>query len=58
MASGRINIQKSSGLKKESVAHVSQLITLDRSILSNAVGRLPAQKLREVDDGIRLALAI
>jgi mRNA interferase MazF len=50
--------KKSCGLKKESVANVSQLITLDRRFLSNAVARLPAQKLRDVDDGIRLVLAI
>ena len=50
--------KKASGLKKESVANVSQLITIDRQNLSDAVGRLPAQKLREIDDGIRLALAI
>ena len=50
--------KKASGLKRESVANVSQLNTLDRQFLSEAVGRLPAKKLREVDDGIRLALAI
>lgn len=50
--------KKSSGLKKESVANVSQLFSVDRKFLSKAIGRLPAQKLREVDDGIRLALAI
>ena len=50
--------RKASGLKRESVANVSQLITIDRRILSDTVGRLPAPKLREADDGIRLALAI
>ncbi len=50
--------KKASGLKRESVANVSQLNTLDRQFLSEVVGRLPAKKLREVDDGIRLALAI
>lgn len=50
--------KKASGLKKESVANVSQLFTIDRKFLFKAVARLPAQKLREVDDGIRLALAI
>ena len=58
-APGNVLLSKrTSGLKKESVANVSQLITIDRRYLSSAVARLPAQKLREVDDGIRLALAI
>jgi mRNA interferase MazF len=50
--------KKISGLKKESVANVSQLFTIDRNFLSESIGRLPSRKLREVDDGIRLALAI
>jgi mRNA interferase MazF len=50
--------KKASGLKKQSVVNVSQLNTIDRRFLSKSFGRLPAQKLREVDDGIRLALAI
>jgi len=58
-ASGNVSLsKKSSGLKKESVANVSQLFSVDRKFLSKAIGRLPAQKLREVDDGIRLVLAI
>ena len=50
--------KKASGLKKQSVVNVSQMNTIDRRFLSKFLGRLPAQKLREVDDGIRLALAI
>lgn len=50
--------KKSSGLKMDSVANVSQLFSVDRKFLSKAIGRLPAQKLREVDDGIRLVSAI
>lgn len=50
--------KKASGLKKESVANVSQLFTIDRKYLSDAVGKLPAQEMRAVDDGIRVALAI
>ena len=58
-APGNVLLSKRfSGLKKESVANVSQLITIDRQALSKPVGRLSAHKVREVDDGIRLVLAI
>jgi mRNA interferase MazF len=58
-APGNVLLSKrSSGLKKESVANVSQLVTIDRRFLSDAQARLPIRKLREVDDGIRLVLAI
>lgn len=47
-----------SGLPHDSVANVSQLITLDKKMLTEKVGRLPAQPLRDVDAGIRLVLAL
>ena len=58
-APGNVRLsKKSSGLKKESVVNVSQLVTVDRRFLSKPVRYLPAQKMREVDDGIRLVLSI
>ncbi len=58
-APGNVRLsKKTSGLKKESVANVSQLVTVDRRYLSKPVLCLPAQKMREVDDGIRLVLSI
>ena len=58
-APGNVRLSKiSSGLKKESVVNVSQLVTLDRRFLSKPVRHLPAQKMREVDEGIRLVLSI
>jgi mRNA interferase MazF len=50
--------QKSSGLPKRSVANVSQLITVDKSFLTEKVGTLSPQKLREVEAGVRLALSL
>lgn len=50
--------QKSSGLPKRSVANVSQLITVDKSFLTEKVGTLSPQKLREVEEGVRLALSL
>lgn len=47
-----------SGLPKDSVANVSQVITLDRSDLSAEVGRLDAASQARVDAGLRLVLGL
>jgi mRNA interferase MazF len=43
-------------LPKDSVANVSQIVTLDRSFLSERVGRLTRQQLDAILDGIALVL--
>lgn len=45
-----------SGLPRDSVVNVSQLVTLDRTFLIEHVSRLPATLLAEVDAGVRLVL--
>ena len=45
-----------SGLPKDSVANVSQLVSLDREALTERVGALPAKKLELVLFGIDVAL--
>lgn len=45
------------GLPKESVANVSQLIALDKSLLTDRVGKLPQSKLELVFAGIDIVLA-
>ena len=47
-----------SGLPKDSVANVSQIITLDRTFLTEKSGRIPTRIMRAVDDGIRLVLSL
>jgi mRNA interferase MazF len=47
---------KTTGLAKETVANVSQVITVDKSFLKEQVGTLPAYLLRQVEDGLRLVL--
>jgi mRNA interferase MazF len=47
-----------SRLPNDSVVNVSQLITLDKSLLTEKVSRLPAESLREVEAGIKLVLAL
>ena len=45
-----------SGLPKDSVINVSQLVTLDKQLLDERVGHVTATTLAEVEDGIRLVL--
>ncbi|MGH8634643.1 MAG: type II toxin-antitoxin system PemK/MazF family toxin [Burkholderiales bacterium] len=49
---------RGTGLTKPSVANVSQIITVDKSFLTERVGRLNPQLLAEIDDGLRLVLSI
>jgi len=44
------------GLPRDSVANVSQLVTLDRGALTERVGSLPAQKLELVLLGIDIVM--
>ena len=47
---------KASGLRKDSVANVSQIITVDREFLLQLAGRVRGQFLKDVENGIRLIL--
>jgi len=47
---------KVTGLPKDSVANVSQIIALDRQCLSERVGKLPSKKLALVMSGIDVVL--
>jgi len=49
---------KASGLAKDSVANVSQVVTLDKESLSDVTGRLRGRLLADVDSGLRLALSL
>ena len=44
------------GLPQESVANVSQLVTLDRDLLTECVGKLPRAKLDLIPTGIDVIL--
>ncbi len=46
------------GLPKDSVANVSQVITVDRDFLTEPAGRLRGQLLKDVENGLRLVLAL
>lgn len=47
-----------SGLARDSVVNVSQLITLDRSFLTEAIGRISERVMSEVVAGLRLVLEL
>jgi mRNA interferase MazF len=47
-----------SKLARESVVNVSQLLTVDKTLLTQRIARLGAEQLRMVDDGLRLVLGL
>jgi mRNA interferase MazF len=49
---------RSAGLPRDSVVNVSQLLTLDRSFLSEHAGTLPPRLQRSVDEGLRTVLQL
>jgi len=58
-APGNVRIPRSeSGLGKPSVVNVSQLVTIDRTVLTERVRALPGEVMRAVDDGLRMVLAL
>jgi mRNA interferase MazF len=46
------------GLPRDSVVNVSQLLTLDRAFVTEHVGTLPAKLQESVDAGLRLVLEL
>ncbi len=58
-APGNVRLPKrTSGLPKDSVVNVSQLVTLDKSFLTDKVGRITAAKNQEVAAGLKLVLEL
>lgn len=45
-------------LARDSVVNVTALVTLNKSDLEEAVGRIPDSLLREIDDGLRGVLGL
>jgi len=48
----------SAGLDRDSVANVSQVVTLDKADLTQRLGALDGLKMGQVDAGLRLALEL
>ena len=56
-APGNVLLQaRTTGLPKDSVANVSQIVALDRALLSERIGRLSRKKLELVLAGIDIVL--
>lgn len=49
---------KAAGLPKDSVANVTQVVTLDRDFLREPAAKLAPKLLQQVDAGLRLALGL
>ena len=48
--------QKLTGLPKDSVANVSQIVTMDKSFLTEKVGALPSNLIEQIEKGLHLVL--
>jgi mRNA interferase MazF len=58
-APGNLRLRrKDSGLTRDSVVNVSQLITLNKAYLTERVGRLPKRHEGAIDEGLRLVLGL
>ena len=58
-APGNVKLpSKKTGLPKDSIANVSQIVTLDKQILRNKCGRLGPAAMLQVENGLRLVLSL
>lgn len=58
-APGNVRVGRAdSGLAKQSVINTSQVLTVDRTYLTQRVRPLPSQVLSRVDAGLRLVLGL
>lgn len=49
---------RGTGLTKASVVNVSQVITIDKTLLTEHVGRVAPALMAMIDDGLRLSLSL
>jgi mRNA interferase MazF len=47
-----------SGLPRDSIINVSQILTIDKTMLTDYVSSLPARKMQKVEAGMRLVLSL
>ncbi len=48
--------REATGLPQDSVANVSQVFTIDKTVLTERIGSLPSDLQEEVDEGLRMIL--
>ena len=59
MAPGNVVLsRKQTGLARNAVVNVSQLLTINKTFLTTKIGRLPPECMRQLDEGLRLVLSL
>jgi len=54
----KLSATRNIGLKKESVINLSQIITVDKSYLTEKTGKLSVSQRQELSEGLKLVLDI
>jgi len=49
---------RTTGLPKSSVANVSQILTVDKSFLTEEIGQVPSRDMQRIEEGLRLILSL
>ena len=58
-APGNVVLERcESGLRENSVVNVSQILTIDKSLLTERVGPLSPETITLIDDGLRLVVGL
>jgi len=58
-APGNVRIPtRGTGLSRSSVVNVSQVLTVDKSFLTERIGRVAHAQLAEIDEGLRLVFSL
>ena len=50
--------RQETGLSKDSVVNVSQILTIDKSLLTERVSELPVRTMSAIDAGLRLVMSL
>jgi mRNA interferase MazF len=59
MAPGNVKLAiEKTGLDRESVVNVSQIITIDKQFLEEKIGQVDGGTMDKIDEGIKLVLAL
>lgn len=49
---------QTTGLSKPSVANVSQMVTIDKTMLTEEIGVVSRKEMQRIDEGLRLILSL
>lgn len=59
VAPGNVRVAaRETGLRKESVVNVSQVLTVDKGVLMERIGHLPGDRLAEIEAGLREVMGL